>query len=316
MTSQALDSWLDRQRWLDTTADAVQPAVLRALDALGPAGRHVKNFLHGSWLGHPLHPVLTDVPLGAWTMTVLLDAVRNDSRRPGVARAADMSLAVGLAGAAGAAVTGLADWSATGARPRRAGVAHAALNVTATLLFTGSLVSRGLGDRSAGRGLAVAGYLVAVAAAYLGGHLVFNERIGVDHSAGHQLPEEFTRVLAEADLPEGRLTRARHEDTPLLLVKRHGRVHALVEACAHQGGPLADGKLEGDSIVCPWHGSRFALEGGTVIDGPSAFPQTCLEARIRDGHVEVRAARSSSGAAIAADAMGMDERASRAAGTR
>jgi nitrite reductase/ring-hydroxylating ferredoxin subunit len=82
-----------------------------------------------------------------------------------------------------------------------------------------------------------------------------------------------------------------YEDTPILLVKRSGRVHALIETCAHLGGPLEDGKLEGDTVVCPWHGSRFALETGDVIDGPSAFPQTCLEARVRDGHVEVRAAR-------------------------
>ena len=154
MEPRGLTPWLDRQRWLETTADALQPAVRRAFDALGPARRQVKNFLHGTWLGHPLHPVLTDIPLGAWTATVLLDTLRDRPDRPGVARAADVSLALGLAGAVGAAATGLTDWSDTDARPRRIGVAHAALNGGATLLFAASLLCRGRANREIGRGLA------------------------------------------------------------------------------------------------------------------------------------------------------------------
>jgi nitrite reductase/ring-hydroxylating ferredoxin subunit/uncharacterized membrane protein len=292
MSSHALSSTLDRQQWLDTAADALQPKVRRAFDALGPARRHVKNLLHGTWLGHPIHPALTDVPIGAWTMTVLLDAAGNGAPRSGMARAADLSLVVGLAGAVGAAITGLTDWSETDGRPRRVGVLHAVLNSTATLCFASSLACRRGGRRGAGQGLALAGYAISMGAAYLGGRLVFHEQIGVNHSEGRAVPSEFTRVLAEADLPEGKLTRAHYEDTPILLVRRAGRVHALIETCAHLGGPLADGKLEGDTVVCPWHGSRFALDTGDAIDGPSAFPQTCLEARLRDGHVEVRAAQA------------------------
>lgn len=292
MLSQALTPWLDRQHWLDATADTLQPALRSAFDALGPARRTVKNLLHGTWMGHPIHPALTDIPIGAWTMTVLLDAAGDGAPRPGMARAADLSLVVGLAGAAAAAVTGLTDWSETDGRARRVGVLHAALNSTATLCFASSLACRRSGRRAAGQGLALAGYAISMGAAYLGGRLVFHEQVGVNHSEGRAVPSEFTRVLAEGDLPEGQLTRARYEDTPILLVKRAGRVHALIETCAHLGGPLADGKLEGDTVVCPWHGSRFALETGDVIDGPSAFPQACLEARVRDGHVEVRAARA------------------------
>ena len=163
---QRLTPWLDRQRWLDTTADALQPAVRRAFDALGPARRHVKNFLHGTWLGHPLHPALTDIPLGAWTTTLLLDALGDRPGRRGAARAADVSLALGLAGAVGAAATGLTDWSDTDARPRRIGVAHAALNGGATLLFAASLLCRGRANRDIGRGFALAGYLAVIAAAF------------------------------------------------------------------------------------------------------------------------------------------------------
>ena len=120
MEPQGLTPWLDRQRWLDTTADALQPAVRRVFDALGPARSHVKNFLHWTWLGHPLHPALTDVPLGAWTATLLLDAMGDRPGQAGVARAADVSLALGLAGAVGAAATGLTDRKPTPTRARAA----------------------------------------------------------------------------------------------------------------------------------------------------------------------------------------------------
>ena len=167
-------------------------------------------------------------------------------------------------------------------------MAHAALNVGATLLFAGSLLSRRRGGRAVGRGLALTGYLTAIAAAYLGGELVYHEQIGVDHSSGRQLPEKFTAVLAEKDLPAGKLKRVRFKETPILLVKRRARIFALAETCAHLGGPLAEGKLEGDTVVCPWHASRFELESGAVVEGPSAFPQPCLEARVRQGQIEVR----------------------------
>jgi nitrite reductase/ring-hydroxylating ferredoxin subunit/uncharacterized membrane protein len=283
-----ITAWVDDQGWLDPTADALQPAVKLAFEALGPAKRGVKNFLHGTWLGHPLHPVMTDIPLGAWTATLLLDALSDDRGRSGIARAADASLALGLAGALGSAVTGLADWSETDARPRRLGVAHAALNVGATLLFTASLFSRGRGSRGAGRGLAITGYLATIAAAYLGGELVYHEQIGVDHSSGRELPEKFTPLLPDEDLPEGKLKRVLYKETPLLLVRRGDSVYALAETCAHLGGPLSEGKLEGDTVVCPWHASRFTLESGEVVDGPSAFPQPCLKTRIRNGQIEVK----------------------------
>src|SRR5262245_22613510 len=127
------------------------------------------------------------------------------------------------------------------------------------------------------------------------------EQIGINHSSGRELPEHFTPVMADADLLEGRLTRARYKDTPLVLVRKAGQIYALVESCAHLGGPLADGKLEGDTVVCPWHGSRFDVASGAVIEGPSAFPQPCLEVRTRESQIQVRASqaeRSAHGARI------------------
>lgn len=283
------------QEWLEAIADALQPAVRGFFDGLGPARRRVKNFLNGTWLGHPLHPVLTDIPIGAWSVTLLLDALDRDAESGagsrGLRRAADASLALGLAGAVASAVSGLTDWADTDARPRRVGTAHALLNSTATLLFAASFLARRKGRRPAGRGLAWTGLLVAGAAGYLGGELVSHEQIGVDHSSGRELPEKFTPVLPASDLGEDEPKRVLWKDTPILLVKRAGRVFALAETCAHLGGPLAEGKLRGDCIVCPWHGSTFDLATGMVVEGPSAFPQPRLEARVRSGNVEVRVPR-------------------------
>ncbi len=282
------------QTWLDRIAEGLQPVVNGFFDGLGTGRRRIKNFLHGTWLGHPLHPVLTDIPIGAWTATLLLDLLDGGRDRPGLCRAADASLALGLVGAAGSAVTGLTDWAETDARPRRIGVAHALLNSGATLFFAASLLSRRHGRRSTGRGLAFAGYVFTVAAGYLGGELVSHEQIGVDHSSGRELPEKYTAVLPDGELPEGKLKRVRFKETPLLLVRRGDRIHALAETCAHLGGPLSEGKLRGNCVVCPWHASTFALESGAVIEGPSAFSQPSLQTRVRSGNIEVRVTHSGS----------------------
>lgn len=292
MDLRVIGEWIDEQEWLETAADITQAGVKGFFNALGEARRPIKNFLNGTWLGHPLHPVATDIPLGAWTVTLLLDAIENGDRRSGVARAADASLALGLAGAAASAVSGLTDWSDTDARPRRVGMAHAILNVGGTLLFAGSLFSRKTGCRTTGKTLAVAGYLSILTAAYLGGELVYHEQIGVDHSSGKEMPDEkFAAVLPEDKLLEGKLTRAHFKETPILLVRLGRKIYALAETCAHLGGPLSEGKLEGNTVICPWHASTFELDSGKVVSGPSAFPQPCLEARIRDGQVEVRTSR-------------------------
>ena len=125
-------------------------------------------------------------------------------------------------------------------------------------------------------------------AAHLGGKLVYEHRVGVDRTDGQVLPEQFVAVLPEASLKDGELTRAMYQGTPILLVRRANRLFAMAETCSHFSGPLAEGKLEGDSVVCPYHFSRFALEDGRILDGPAVHPQPCLEVRVRNGQIEVR----------------------------
>src|SRR5581483_1529379 len=109
-TTNALMQMTD-QPALDRIAEPLSEAVRGAYEAAGPAGQAVKNLMHGVWLEHPLHPVFTDVPIGAWTTALALDATADGD--PGMRRAATFALGVGLVGALGAAVTGLTDWSET-----------------------------------------------------------------------------------------------------------------------------------------------------------------------------------------------------------
>lgn len=286
---RAMES-LGQQQWLDPIADRVQKSVLGAYGAGGIVGQRLKNVMHGTWLGHPLHPVLTDVPVGAWSVAAVFDALEAGGNQR-IGPAADAALTLGLVAAVPTSLSGMTDWSATDNPARRQGMIHAWLNSVATVLYVASLVSRRRGSRSAGRWLGYTAYAVVSASAYIGGHLSFGERIGVDHAPRESGPEEFTPVMKDADLPADTPTAADLGGTALVLVRRGGQVFALAATCAHLGGPLADGSLEGDSIVCPWHGSRFSLEDGRVLDGPSAYPQPCYIVRVREGQIEVRGER-------------------------
>jgi len=195
MASETAMDLIARQDWLERTAAAVQPAVINTFEAGGTAGRKVKDFLHGTWLGHPLHPSLTDVPVGAWTVAFVFDVMAEGDGRKEYARAAETAVAIGLAGAVGAAVTGLTDWSGTRGQARRIGLMHGLLNAGATAIYGASLWMRRRERRRAGRNLAYLGYAVSMCSAYIGGHLVFNEGVGVDHMASQQSPREFTQVM-------------------------------------------------------------------------------------------------------------------------
>jgi len=271
---------------IDRVAEPVSKAVRSAYAAGGAVGQGAKDAVHGVWLGHPLHPVFTDVPIGAWTTALALDCAGNGD--PGMRRAATFAMGVGLAGAAGAAVTGLTDWSETDGQARRVGLVHGLLNVAATTLFAAAFVQRQRDSHRGGRSLAWTGYAIAVASAYLGGDLVYSRRLGVTHAVAEP-PKDFTPVLDSGALADNTMTHARTDEAEVLVVRQHGRVCALAHACAHLGGPLSEGTLKDGSVVCPWHGSEFALDDGRVLTGPSTHDQPCFPARERAGRIEVKA---------------------------
>jgi nitrite reductase/ring-hydroxylating ferredoxin subunit/uncharacterized membrane protein len=280
---------IEKQQWLEPIADRLQPQIAAALDDNGSIGPSFGNLLHGTWLGHPLHAVLTDVPIGSWTAAAVFDLLEKTTGSRAMGRRADAAITIGLVGATGAAVTGLADWSKVGGgRPRRIGLAHGLLNIAASACYVTSLCLRRLHSRQAGRQFALAGFLISNLSAYLGGHLVYNDKIGVDHTAGFSPPKDFFPVLAEAELSDNELRRVDADGAPVLLVRRGMRIYAIAETCSHRGGPLSEGKLQDTIVRCPWHGSCFSLEDGRVVNGPSVHPQPVLEVRVRDGQIEVR----------------------------
>jgi len=277
---------IEQQEWLKPAEEGIQRFIHKAFQFKG--GRQAKNFLHGTWIGHPLHVILTDIPIGAWTTAMVFDALDSMNTRRQYRVAADMAVTLGLVGAVGTAASGLTDWQDVDPPARRIGLVHGLLNVVSVTFFGGSLIARRRGSRTAGRGLAALGYALLMVAARLGGNLVYGQKVGVDHTSSEKLPGQFTAVLSESDLEDGKPVRAEHDGTPLLVVRQGSQIFALAETCSHLGGPLSEGTLDGDTIQCPWHGSRFSIRDGHVVDGPAVHPQPCLEVRIRGGQVEVR----------------------------
>jgi nitrite reductase/ring-hydroxylating ferredoxin subunit/uncharacterized membrane protein len=278
---------LTDQPALDNLAEPLANAVHAIYNSAGPTGAAIKNAMHGVWLGHPLHPVFTDIPIGAWTTGIVLDAVATARDDAAMEEAADVAIAVGLAGAVASAVTGLTDWSETSGRSRRAGLIHGLLNLTATGLYAAALAMRRNGSRATGRNYALAGYGIALGAAYLGGDLVYGQRIGVTHAAVEG-PEDFVDLAASSDLPDNTMRRAQNGDVDVLLARQRRRVCSLAHPCAHLGGPLSEGTLKDGSVVCPWHGSEFALDDGRVLNGPATMNQPCFAVREANGRIEVK----------------------------
>jgi nitrite reductase/ring-hydroxylating ferredoxin subunit/uncharacterized membrane protein len=265
---------------LDKVAKPVAGLVGKAVQP-----RVVRNLLSGTYLGHPAHPMLTDVPIGAWTMSALLDIAGGAKSEP----AADLLVGAGILSAIPTAATGLNDWSDTIGGDRRIGAVHASANVVALSLYVASLLARRNGGRGTGKLLGLAGFGVLIAGAYLGGHLSFAKGVNVNHTFLEYRPHEWTTVLAEAELADGELRRVSAGDVSVLLVREDGQIHALANTCSHAGGPLDEGELADGCVICPWHGSAFRLSDGHIARGPATVPQPAYETRVRGGKIEVRA---------------------------
>ncbi|MGM0929272.1 MAG: Rieske 2Fe-2S domain-containing protein [Actinomycetota bacterium] len=246
--------------------------------------RPVRNILSGSYLGHPLHPLMTDLPIGAWTMATLLDTVGGRRAEP----AADLLVTAGILTAAPTAWAGLNDWSDTQGEDRRVGVVHAAANATALVCFTASLVARRLGRRGVAKAIALGGFGLLMSGGYLGGHLSYSRGVNVNRTAWRAGPAEWTSVLAASELTDGTPQLVQVGDLSLVLYGSDGTLRALDSVCSHMGGPLDEGTVDDGCITCPWHGSTFRLADGSVVRGPATSEQPAYETRVRDGHIEVR----------------------------
>ena len=263
---------------LDEVAEPVHEAV-RAVP------KPLRDVLDGVWLGNPLHPALTDVPLGAWSAAFALDLAGST--------AADEALAVGILGAVPAALTGLNDWSHLKDDERRIGIVHALLNTMSLALNVASLVARKDGHRGIGRVLSGVAYAGAAFSAHLGGHLSFGLGVRVNRTAFQSPRDRYAPVCEEEELDGAKLVGVELEGESVVVSRseKTGEVCAIAATCSHLGGPLDKGDRDGDVVTCPWHGSRFDLCTGDVRGGPAVYPQPRYEARVRAGKVEIRAAK-------------------------
>jgi nitrite reductase/ring-hydroxylating ferredoxin subunit/uncharacterized membrane protein len=289
MTLKLAERLAGSQTWLDGLSDRVQPVVR---DAVQATGRRGADLLDGVWLGAPLHPALTDVPVGALTAAVVLDGVGLATRSRTIERQADGALAVSVAGALGAAATGLSDWRYMRGEKRRLAAGHGLLNVVGLAFNASSLALRLAGRRRAGVASSAVGFAVAGAAAHLGGELSFGMGVRVNEAQPGGGPEEFEPVLDESQLEGSSMHRVDAAGEAILVTRSTaGEVCAIADTCSHFGGPLSAGEREGDVVVCPWHASRFNVCSGEVEGGPAVFPQPRFETRAREGKIEVRRAR-------------------------
>lgn len=288
---RAIERSIDSQNWLEGFSDGLQKFVGGTFRVGGPPLRWLKNLSHGTWFGHPLHPAATDIPVGAWLGTLIFDIIwLIDNRSSSLAVASNILLIIGLAGAVVSVLTGTIDWNDTYGKERRVGITHGIVNTIATLVYVVALVLRLTGHQFSGFILSTVGLVILLLGAYLGGELVFGKGTQVNHTAWQEAPEDFVEVAEEAAVEENKLFRAQANGMPVLLVRLKGTIYAIASTCTHAGGPLDEGTLEGDVVICPWHASRFCVRNGEVRGGPATFPQTRFEVRVRAGKVEVRRA--------------------------
>ena len=266
----------------------VSLGVHHAVLAGGEPTRKLADFLHGTWLGHPLHPVLTDFTIGAWTMGSLFDAVGAANNSRFARQTADQLMTIGTVCAVPTAITGLTDFSTFPEWSASTATWHGLLNSVNFGLYVWSVAERRRGNRTRGVILSTFALGLTCLSAWLGGKLVYRQRVGVDHSESFDEPKNWKAVLDASDLGQRDPKRIDIEGKGVLLYREGNSIYAIGSVCSHAGGPLEDGTFEGSCVQCPWHDSVFDLRDGSIVHGPATNPQPRFETRVRDGRIEIR----------------------------
>ncbi len=284
MTAVDLEPIVARIRFIPPLGKAVQDWLQGQLRQGRLQG--LKEALNGRWLGHPLHPALSDLPIGAFGASALLQL--GERADPGLSGAADLLLGAGCVAGVGAAASGLADWQDKYGAELELGTAHALLNSASLLLFVAALGARRRGGRGVGLALTALGLGGLGAGAYVGGDLVFRYGSQVNRNAFAEGPSKWRAVADEGEVVEGSFLRRPAGGTEVLLTRFEGQICAAGAVCSHAGGPLDELPLEDGQLHCPWHGSRFELRTGKVVHGPATVDNLVFETRVSAGRVEIR----------------------------
>jgi nitrite reductase/ring-hydroxylating ferredoxin subunit/uncharacterized membrane protein len=276
-----LSDRLEHAEELDRVVEPVQQVVRKL-----PPGR-LRDALHGVWLGHPLHPVLVQVPVGAWMSAAFLDALSRDED------GARHLIGLGLLASVPAALAGSADWAEQHEQQMRTGVVHAAANSVAIGLYTGSLLARARRRTGLGKALGYAGLAAVAVGGLLGGDIAYRQAGGANHAeeTPHLVPAGWQDLMPLAELNPGEPARVMLSDVPIFVLRDGAEVFVLADKCSHMSGPLSDGELTGEGrdrcVTCPWHQSVFRLRDGVVVHGPATADQPAFQTRIRNGIVQV-----------------------------
>lgn len=286
---------IERSDFLLRSGQRMSRSLHKVVLAGGEPTRKIADLLHGTWLGHPLHPLLTDFAIGGWAFGTLCDAIA--AYRGGdaaVEAVADRLIAAGTVAAVPTALAGLADYSAIQRDALSIATLHALLNDLNIALYAFSLRDRRRGNRKRAVAFSAVAFGLMGASAWLGGHLIYRQEVGTNRAQSFEGPDDWTPVLDADALGDGEAKRVEVDGKAVLVARQDGAVYAIGAVCSHASGPLDEGDVDGCYVTCPWHHSVFDLRDGRVKHGPATNPQPNFNARIRDGRVEIRLERNRS----------------------
>ena len=280
MLGRVLERLIDAQsRWAKPLGEWLHGLMAAIFGRMLP----IRDFLAGTWLGHPLHALLTDVPIGALTLVIVLDVV-------GQPVAADVALLVGVVTMIASALAGYADYSTTDGRARVRATVHSSLMLVSLVIYVVSLAIRATGptSRTLPIALSIVAYLILAAGAFVGGDVVYALGNMVDRHAWRPAGAKW-QSLDVGEIAEGTLVKAKAGAQALVLIRSGDTIQALHDLCAHAGGPLSEGTIVMGCVECPWHGSRFEIATGLRRRGPTVYDQPAYEVRaVAAGGYEVR----------------------------
>ena len=282
-------------KWLDAFSKFFEAIVVGFYKI--PGTGWIKTLLHGTWpLGHPLHPAITDITVGAYTAAVALDVAYVVTSDATLTRAADFIFVVAFISSLIAIVSGFTDWQHTFGEEKRTGMLHSLIMLAVSVLFLVSIIMRGTAADQRVLAMWISGvaWAALLVGAFFGGEMPYGYGTEVNRQAWNEHPGKWTKLdVAARGLDDRKPVVGKAKALDVFVVKLDGEIYAMGNVCTHAGGPLNEGTWVGKDrceIQCPWHGSRFCVKDGGVRGGPATFPEPRFDTRVSEsGFVEIRA---------------------------